>query len=259
MSSVASSSVLVQSRPVDRVNAARWFYSFASVVLLVCVLVGFSQFYFHGRAYPGREITPPIRSLVIIHGVTMSAWLILFIIQPFLAATRNLRLHMALGRVGSVLALAILVLGVMVGVQSARVAPPEARIMGFDPKQFLAVPLLSVIFFATLVGIAIWHRRNPAIHRAMMFTATMGVLSAALNRIDALNNLYVGTMWDRVFGPFFAAVVLGVIFLAIRCAFIRGFDRWLAIGMAILALFSAFDVAIARTPAWDWVATMVMR
>ncbi|MFN0133857.1 MAG: hypothetical protein ACKVW3_15180 [Phycisphaerales bacterium] len=238
--------------------ATRWFYSFAGVVMLACVVIGFQQFYFHGRAYPARPITPPIRLLVIAHGISMSAWIVLIVVQPLLVALKKRRVHMMVGRVGSSLALAILVLGVMVGVQSARVMPPDARIMGFDAKQFLAVPLLSVLCFAALVAAAIWQRRTPALHRAMMLSATLVTLSAALNRIDTINNLYVGTVWDRLFGPFFAAVVLGAVLLAIRCVLIRAFDKWLGLGVGLVTLFSMFVVSIAKTEAWFGFASLLV-
>ena len=92
----------------------------------------------------------------------------------------------------------------------------------------------------------------------MMLTATLCTISAALNRIDALNQLYIGTVWDRVFGPFFAAVVLAFLLLALRCILLRGLDRWLAAGVAAVTLLSAFIVWLARTPAWDSFATLVL-
>lgn len=239
-------------------DPSKWFYAFAGLVMLVSAVVGFEQFYFHGKSYPGREITPPIRSLVIFHGISMSLWSILILVQPLLVSLKRHKVHMTLGKIGATLAGAILVLGVMVGIQSARVSPPEQLIMGFNPRQFLAVPLLSVIIFATLVGIGVWKRKKPAIHRAMMLTATLAVISAALNRIDALNNLYVGTIWDRLFGPFFFAMVVGTVLAIARCVVARTFDRWLVGGVAGLMLISAGIVALMRTSAWDSIAGMIL-
>lgn len=239
-------------------DPSKWFYAFAGLVMLVSAVVGFEQFYFHGRAYPGREITPPIRTLVIVHGVAMLLWSILILAQPLLVSLRRHKVHMTLGKVGATLAGVILVLGVMIAVQSARVSPPEQLIMGFNPRQFLAVPLLSVIIFASLVGIGVWKRKRPAIHRAMMLTATLAIISAALNRIDALNNLYVGTVWERLFGPFFFAMVVGAVLAIARCIVARTFDRWLVGGVAGLVLVSAGIVALMRTSAWDALARAII-
>lgn len=236
----------------------RWFFSGAAILMLVAVLVGFGQFYFHGRAFPNREITPPIRSLVIAHGVVMAAWILLAIVQPVLVASGRRKLHMMTGRFGALIAAAILVFGLMLGIQSARVAPPQFELMGFNSVQFMAIPVISVLFFASLFSLAIYYRKRPAAHRAFMLTASLATISAALSRIDALNNLYVGTLWDRLFGPFFAAVVLGVILFALRTLLTRTVDRWLAGNIAALVLVSAFIVWFARTPVWHAISSAII-
>ena len=71
----------------------RYFYAVATVLLLVLVISGFHFFHFEGRAYPGaRELTPPIRMLLITHGVAMSAWMLLAIVQPLLVAQSRVKL-----------------------------------------------------------------------------------------------------------------------------------------------------------------------
>lgn len=259
--SASVSVTAVKSSPMHavRVDPARWFYSFAAVIMFASVMVGFERFYLHGRSFPDREITPPIKGLVISHGVVMMLWILLFMLQPMLAAMKRVKVHMTMGKVGAALAAAVLVLGVMIGVQSARFTPPDAFIMGYTPTQFMAVPVLSVIFFAAMVGIAIWQRKKPAVHRALMLTATLGVISAALNRIQPLNDLYMGTVWDRLFGPFFAAVVLGAVLLALRCVMVRGFDKWLAVGVGAVTVWSAFIVIVAKSSVWMSFAEMVVK
>jgi uncharacterized membrane protein YozB (DUF420 family) len=226
--------------------------------MFVAAMIGFEQFYFHGRSFPGREITPPIRSLVITHGVSMALWIVLVVVQPMLVATGNRKVHMRIGRVGAALAASVVIIGLMVGVSSARVTPPDARLFGFAPREFMAVPVLSMIVFGALVGVGVWKRRTPALHRAMMHSATLATLSAALNRIPALNALYEGTFWDRLFGPFFFSSVLALAFLGVRCVLIRGIDRWLALGTAAVIAAGLAIVQIARTPAWNALATVLV-
>ncbi len=228
-------------------------------MLLGATVIGFRLFYFHAQSYPGRPITPPIRSLIVAHGVVMSAWMLLFLAQPFLVAVRNVRTHMALGRVGAVLAALLTVLGVVVAIQSAHVMPPEARIWGMNAAQFLSVPLISVLLFGALVGIAVWKRKRPEIHRALMFTATLGVVDAAVSRIDPVSNIFLGSLWEHLFGPFFGMLMLGAALLAVRCILIRAFDRWLAIGLGLLTLTSALTVFVAHTSAWESFAGMLIR
>ncbi len=103
----------------------RYFYSVATILLLVLTVVGFQLFYFHGKAYPDRPLTPPIKALVITHGMAMSLWMLLAIIQPLLVAGGNRRAHMALGKVMTVIAVCLTVLGMKLGIASCKVAPPD--------------------------------------------------------------------------------------------------------------------------------------
>ena len=101
--------------------AERYFYFIATALLLVLTVIGFQLFYFHGQAYPGRPLTPPIKNLVITHGLAMSLWMLLALVQPFLVASGNRRLHMMVGRGAAVIAVGLVVLGFRLGVASASV------------------------------------------------------------------------------------------------------------------------------------------
>jgi hypothetical protein len=240
------------------VNAAKWFYPASAVLLLALAFIGFGRFFLHGKAYPDRPIHPDIKLTVIAHGISMTAWLVLLIVQPMLIALRKHKLHMMLGKVGAVLALAILVLGVMTAIGSAKTTPAAALIWGLPPKQFMAVPFISVLAFAGFITLGIVYRKKPDIHRAMMFFGTMTAMSAAVSRIDPLNNLYLGTVWERWFGPFFLTFVLGVVLLAVRCALIRRFDRTFAYGLAGMIAIGVFIMNIAPTRAWEAFATVLV-
>jgi len=74
-------------------RAARLFYFGAAVLLLALMFLGFQQFYLHGKAYPNRELAPPIRTLLILHGASMLMWVLLFLVQPLLIVAGNRRVH----------------------------------------------------------------------------------------------------------------------------------------------------------------------
>jgi hypothetical protein len=236
----------------------RAFYPAAAAIIVALDVWGFQHFYLHGQSYPGREITPPIRTLVIAHGLAMSAWLVLFMVQPSLIAVRRPRVHMTLGRVGVLVALAILGLGLMIAIESTRALPPDAVLWGLGPRPFMAIPFFVVLAFAGFVGVGIWKRKRPAVHKAMMLLGTLAASSAGISRIDELSNLYLGTMAERLLGPFVMTSALAVILLAIRCALIRSIDRWLAIGTPVLIGVFALIMVVARTAAWDRFAAMLV-
>lgn len=105
--------------------------------------------------------------LVILHGTGMTAWMLLFLAQPLLIVTGNRRVHMMLGRFGALLAICIVILGFKLGIESTRISPPDMRLWSMTPKQFMAVPIVSIVIFAGLVAAGVWKRRQPVIHRPM--------------------------------------------------------------------------------------------
>jgi hypothetical protein len=246
-------------RPLNSSAPVRFFHSGAAAVLLVLMLIGFQHFYFHGKAYPGRPLTPPIRNLIILHGTAMASWMILFLVQPLLIAAGNRRVHKVLGRIGGIVAACIVFFGFRLGIEATRVNPPDLVIWGLSPKQFMAVPIIGIFIFAEFVIAGIWTRRTPEPHRAMMLLATLAAMPAAISRIDAISNLYHGTFWEKAFGPFFATLIVGGVFLVVKSLLTRSLDRWYAGGYIGLSIAFAFIMQLARTSAWDEFATFLLR
>jgi hypothetical protein len=235
----------------------KYFYTATAAFFLLIALVGFSGFYFHGTAYPGRPITPPIRGLVITHGVTMSLWLIMLLVQPLLVATGNRKQHMLMGWVGTALAVVVAVTGVLIGCSFSKYMPPEAKMWGIRPLEFTIVPLGAIALFAVFVTLGIALRRKPALHRPMMFLATLAALSAALNRIDWLNAPLLGTVFDKAFGPFFVTSLIGVTLVVVRSLLSKRFDKPLAIGVAAVIVACVAMWHLATTPLWVSIATRI--
>jgi hypothetical protein len=237
----------------------RWFYSVASLLLLVLTFIGFQQFYLHGQAYPGRPLAPPIRTLIIIHGCLMTVWMLLAVAQPLLVGTGRKRLHMKLGILGVVLASVIILAGLRIGIEAARVSPPELRVFGLAPKEFMAVPVVSILVFGLFVWFGVVNRRRPEVHRPMMLLASVTVISAATGRMTPLNALYAGTWWELVFSAFFMPLIFAAILLAAKCVVFRSFDRWFAGGFAALTVASVAISLGAKTTPWDRFATFLLQ
>lgn len=234
------------------------FYIGTALVLLLIMVVGFQQFYFHGKAFPGRPLTPPIRTLVIVHAVAMTAWMLLFLVQPVLVATGRVVYHMRLGLGGVVLAAVAVVTGVQLGIGAARVNPPELVLWGLVPSEFMAIPVLSILLFAVFVLIGILNRRRSEIHRPMMLLAVLAILGAAVDRIPVVTALYHETALGHVFGPFTGALVLGLVLVLIKTGFTGSRDRWLEAGFGFLALCCALIMKLARSDAWDGLAVILL-
>src|SRR5579859_1787674 len=71
----------------------RLFYVIAAVMMLIFTAGGFRRFYLHGKA-PWGELTHQIFPLVVIHGIAMSSWVVVFFVQSVLILRGYRRLHM---------------------------------------------------------------------------------------------------------------------------------------------------------------------
>lgn len=241
-----------------RSDPARLLYAAAAVVLLLVTLLGFQQFYLHGRAYPAHPLAPPIKPLLVAHGVVMTTWIVLFLVQCLLIVGGNRRLHMTLGPLAVVLAAIMVLLGLWLPVMTTRVEP-DVTLWGLNRVHFMAVPMFSILSFGAFVTVGIWNRRRLEIHRPMMLLATLSIMAAAADRITGLPDLYAASIWGGLFGPFFVPVVIGALFFVANWALTRSFNRWFAGGFVVLAVICAFTMRLAPTHAWEQFATFLVR
>src|SRR5690242_21940929 len=71
----------------------RPLYLLAAVVIPLIVLAGFARTYY----LKGFFATPPLPNLIVeVHGIVMTAWAVLFIVQVTLVAKRRTKLHQQL-------------------------------------------------------------------------------------------------------------------------------------------------------------------
>ena len=243
----------VQAKASPRSNPARFLYAGVSTLLFVLTFLGFQQFYLHGNAVTGHPLFPPVSVILMVHGIAMTGWMVLFLLQPFLVATNNRRAHMSLGIVGAILAAAIVVLSIWAAIATTR-AEPEFIRFGLSRKQFMAIQLLLVLSFGGFVALGVRNRRQAAIHRPMMLLATLSIIPAAIDRIPGVPELWGPTIWGHLFGPLGSSLVIGVVFLAVKCAVTRSFDRWLAGGLAALAVVGLLMMKLATSAFWESVA-----
>ncbi len=240
-------------------NPVRLFYTVAALVMLVITLIGFQQFYLHGKAVGNREIPPRMFWLTVVHGVAMSAWILLFLVQPLLIVSGNRRQHIMLGRMGTVLAGAIVIIGVTMAIESVRVTPDDGVIGGLTRKQFLAIPLTDITKFAFFVAIGVIYRRHAEIHRPMMLLATLTAITASAARIHVLRAFYAGTYLEYWFGPLVPVLMIGLLFLIVHLLLTRKLDRYYAMGYGGLVITTPLIMSLARSGGWGQVSEFLTR
>jgi hypothetical protein len=169
-----------QAQPASAVLRARRrdhrFFTGMAIALALTAFVGFAPTYY----LRGLSDYPPLPPLVHVHGVVLTAWLLLFVAQTSLVAAHRTDLHRRLGVAGAVLAALVLVVGWLTAIEGARrgVTPPG----GPPPLAFLSVPLGTIVVFAMLVGTGLALRSQRDVHKRLMLLATIATITPAIAR-----------------------------------------------------------------------------
>lgn len=242
---VLSGQVAVGSAATERQRDRRFFTGMA-VASLLTVVIGFGPTYYLRGAFGA----PPLSTLVHLHGIVFTSWIVLFLTQTSLIAAGRADLHRRLGVAGGVLAPLMLVVGYLTAVEGARhgVTPPG----GPPPLAFLAVPIGTLMVFATLVGSGLYNRRRSETHKRLMLLATISLLTPAIARMR-----FIGEGGPPVaIGGTCLFVVACLIYD--RAAHGRVHSAFLWGGLFVM-LSLPLRMAIGRTDAWLSVAQWLTR
>lgn len=229
----------------------RKYYAFMSFVLLAFMVAGFRMFYLKGQAFPGRPLVPPIKWLIILHGVSMTAWVALLSYQSMLIVRRQPLRHMKHGMIGAGLAVVIFFSGLLLSIKSMQLFPPGMTLWGMTARQFFVVPTISMLLFGAMVGAAIVYRRRPEIHKPMMLFATVDALGAASGRADFFNRYYEGTFVQDIFGPNLLILIVGALFVVGYRVVARSFDKWFVASYLLVLAVNLGMIRLGFTSAWE--------
>lgn len=163
------------------------FYAGMTLTIFAAVFLGFSQSFFLRPWFPDRPVPP--EPYFYFHGTVFVAWFALLVVQPLLVASGRLAVHRRLGKIGAVLAAAMVIVGTY-GALLAAARPAGFVGMPVPALVFLAVPAFDMVLFAGLVGAAIAKRSDPQSHKRLMLIASISIISAAIARwpLDAVTS-----------------------------------------------------------------------
>jgi hypothetical protein len=160
--------------------------------MLIAVFVSFSPT-FYLRAFVAEAARFPIAGLYLyVHGLIMTAWYVLFFVQGTLTVSSRIRAHRRLGRVGALLAVAVVLSGAYVSLKM----PSHFVALGLPPEVQMGVGLgitignlVTLTAFVAVIGAALLLRRQAPWHGRLMFWSfalTLGpVLGNPTNRLGA--------------------------------------------------------------------------
>ncbi len=154
----------------------RLFYVGMASAILITVFAGFSRSYFLKAQFG----TPPLSLLLHVHGLVFTSWILLFLAQTTLVATRRPDIHRRVGVFGGVLAVLVVVVGTATAIIRVK---QGATVPGVPPLNFLAIPLFDMVVFAILVSAGFYYRHRADGHKRLMTLATIALLPAPIARL----------------------------------------------------------------------------
>jgi hypothetical protein len=164
----------------------RYFYFSMSLLVAAIVFAGFRRTVNDNLFHPAV----PRPFILWIHGTAFATWVIFFISQSTLVRIDKVSWHRVTGWFGAGLATVMVPLGVATAIIMARFDTVQLHMPGADA--FLIIPFYDMLAFGVSIGLAIYWRRRPEMHRRLVLIATCGLTDAAFGRFDYLfnNNLF---------------------------------------------------------------------
>lgn len=227
----------------------RWFYLWVALASILIIFAGFVRTYYL-RPLFGFAALP---ALLHLHGLVMTLWFVLFLVQVSLIERHRTDLHRRLGVLGAVLATAMVVVTATVVIRAAKrhiTAFPET--VGWPG--FLLVSLGAVLTFALLFCGAIWFRRTSEVHKRLMALATISIWGPAIARLP-LHFIQAGTAWTSI-----AIEDLCVLlFVAIDTIWKRRLHRAFLWGGLLIFASDPLLIWIGNTAVWARIAAWLLR
>lgn len=199
-------------RPLDALSGTprahaidRWIFVFMALWFIAITLAGFIPDSIMKVGMVRAGVRPPFPNVLHMHAVLMGSFLLMLLTQTVLMATGRRELHMRVGIVGMVLAVALVGVGLVLAPtmyyetwDALQSAPADARAKLQEllsiKEDILLLQLRIGILFPLFLAIGLKARGGDAgLHKRMMFLATVMALPAGIDRIPWLPTAMPGS------------------------------------------------------------------
>jgi hypothetical protein len=213
-------------------------YRLTGAAVLVIALIGFSRTYYLRTWFD----LPPLTVRLHLHGLVLTLWLGLFLVQSTLISVGRRSLHRQLGFAGAGLAAAVIVTTYSTAIEAAHLDGGRGGITAADRLYSTVVILL---LFGVFVGIGTLSRHRPDIHKRSMLLATIAIVGPAASRATLL-------LWGRgIRDPH--VIVMSALLIAALLSDWRTRGRphwWLICGSLVLIASQVTRRLVGGTDAW---------
>lgn len=229
----------------------------AIILLIVLVEVGFYHTYI--KHFPqfkdylmDGNYNMHFNWIMHFHGIIMMGWILMLLVQPILILKGKIQWHRRVGALSYVLA-PLVVLALYLANRDSYFSGVAEGGQQLGIK-YLAITFPDIVFFAILYSLAIFYKRNAALHMRFMCSTAFLFISPALDRaletylglpgfpisiVLILSLVGIITLIDSLrtkrISPF---IVVFVFFLLAKICFdLRDTPYWQAIGNLIVKMF----------------------
>ena len=150
------------------------FFLVMAIVMAALNVAAFSLFAAMGISSFGEPL------YVHVHAFTFFGWVVLYLAQNGTAAAGALHMHRTLGWLGTVWAGAMVVVGTVTTVLTARLGHVPFI---FTPAYFLIMNPVNALTFAGLVWAGVLSRRNTGWHRRLIYCGMAAIMGPAFGRL----------------------------------------------------------------------------
>lgn len=243
---MASKPANVRHRWIDR-TGTRWFYLAAAGAFLLIAVASFGP-----EILDGSHNLAPYTWLVIAHGASFTAWLIVLVVQTMLIQSGGYAVHRRVGAASMALAALMVVLGYATAIAMVRrgfdiTGSLGGRMDRGSQINALIFPLVDIVEFGILVTMGyLWHR-TPAAHKRLMLFATVALLPAPFAH-------FIGHSVSLRAHPAVVLLPIAVTLIAtgaydlVRFRRIHPISLWLGIGLFLVDNLCA--TIVAPSAAW---------
>jgi uncharacterized membrane protein YozB (DUF420 family) len=238
-------------RSAQAANPRSHFFFSAAILMALVVFLGFLPSFYLRSQY--RDTALP--AYLIVHGVFMTMWMLLFLIQTGLVVRRRTDLHRRLGQFGILIAALVVVAGTNVTLKLPAVYGPMADRLPFPLEPMVVGNLFGFVAFAALVATAIAKRRDPEIHKRLIYWSCIVTIGPALTSGRAFGALIL-PYFPQFFPPEVALVwIAWIALLAHDWRGLRAFHpATIVCGVLLLFVLPALvDWIVRAESVIDWV------
>lgn len=163
------------------------FFLIMSGLFLTVVIAGFTRTLYLGSLFQSPDLPPHLT----IHGIVLTIWFLLALVQPLLVARNQTQIHKRIGLAGFIIIVAVVAASLLT--LAIRDAPTIDEFPGRAGGN-----LYSLFTFSFCAILGLTFKSRPDKHKRLMLLASIPLLAPALDRmarIPALNE-FLGTIFS---------------------------------------------------------------